>query len=184
MSFTSYSVDNDGKFRAALERAKGLVSDLRTPLTLIAQDFFKSQKAIWMLSGPGQYPDLSARYKVLKQKKYGFMYPILEATGALKRSMTNPKDPNAISEIINKDTLIVGTRVPYAKFHQSDEPRKTLPLRKFLFIGPEAPRFATSEQMGRLYRWNNILNAYVLGVMGAPVEGGGKVPFGKVGAGG
>ena len=42
-------------------------------------------------------------------------------------------------------------------FHQSDRPRSKIPLRKVLFIGPEAREFATSEQIGRLERWTSIL---------------------------
>ena len=160
-TFTSYSVDNDESFRRALQRTKDKVADLTIPLTLIAKDFYKSQRAIFQLSGPGQYEDLADSTKEQKQKEVGFIYPILKRSGALADSTTKPVDPNAINEIVNKDTLIIGTKVPYGVFHQSDAPRSKLPLRKFLFIGPEAPQFATSEQKGRLQRWLGILDGYM-----------------------
>ncbi len=167
MAFTSYSVDNDKKFRNYLAKVGAKVSDLTIPLTLISKDFYKSQKAIFMLKSAGQYPDLSPNYKKRKQKKWGFVYPILKASGALEASTTDPTDSQAINEIVNRNELIIGTRVPYGVYHQSDSPRSKLPLRKFLFIGPEAGRFAMSEQTGRLQRWIGILE----GFMGEAMKG-------------
>jgi phage gpG-like protein len=165
--FTSYSIDNDRRFRQALDRARQETSDLTIPLTLIAKDFFKSQRAIWLLKSPGLYPDLAESTKAKRRRDNQPLYPILKRTGALELSMTDPTDPKAISEIVNKNTLIVGTKVEYGIYHQSDAPRSKIPLRKFLFIGPEAPRFASSEQKGRPERWMNILNEFVLAKMGA-----------------
>lgn len=161
----SYSADNDQKFRDALIEAQKTVGDLTVPLTLIAKDFFKSEVAIWALKGPGQYPDLSQRTLDQRHRDKQPIYPILKRSGALEKSMTDPTDPNAISEIVNGESLFIGTRVkskkgyPYPAVHQFGS--KNVPMRKFLFIGPEAPQFATSEQMGRLDRWLNILNSYV-----------------------
>lgn len=159
--FTSYSLENDRAFKAALKRASDTVQDLRIPFGLILSDFYKSQAAIFRLQGPGQYPDLSERYKAAKIKKVGFAYPILVRTGALSNSLLGPNNRGAISKI-TKLSLTMGTSIKYGVYHQSDQARKKIPLRKFLFIGPEAKQFATSEQMGRLERWNNILNDFVL----------------------
>lgn len=177
MSFTSYEVDNDRKFRDAINRAKGAIKDLRIPLTEISKDFFRGNKAIWLLKGPGQYPDLSDAYKKQKRDKYKFIYPILKANGALEKSMTNPTDPNSVNEIINKAMLTVGTRLQYGIYHQSDEPRSKIPLRKFLFIGPESSKFAPSALSGRGERWLNIINSFVLTSLGAvgTVASGGKI---------
>lgn len=168
--FTSYSVDNDRRFREALDIARRQVSDLRIPLTLISRDFFRSQKAIWQLTGPGQYPDLKARTKARKQAMGKPVYPILKDSGLLEKSMTSPTDSNAINEIINKSVLLVGTRVQHGIFPQVGAGRQ--PMRKFLFIGPEAARFATSDQMGRLQRWTSILQAHVVN-WGKTFAGGG-----------
>lgn len=156
--FVSYVVDNDKRFRKAVDAARAAVGDLRIPLTLISRDFFRSQRAIWQLTGPGQYPDLAESTKRRKRAAGKSVYPILRWSGLLEESMTNPASPNAINEIVNKSTLLVGTKVDYGIFPQTGARR----LRKFLFIGPEAPRFATSDQMGRLERWTNILQAHVI----------------------
>ncbi len=163
--FTSYSVDNDRLFHAALRKARRLVSDLSVPLNLISRDFFRSQKAIWQLKGPGQYPDLAPSTKNDKRRDGYSIYPILKRTGRLQDAASNPGSPGNINVILGKAELVMGVKgtvIPYAIFHQSDEARRKLPLRKYLFIGPEAKRFATSDQAGRLNRWTNIINGYVL----------------------
>lgn len=160
--FTSYIVDNDRLFQDALNRARAVTDDLRIPLTLISKDFYKSEKAIFQLGGPGKYKDLADSTKRQKEKAGFPIYPILKRKGRLAGSVTDPGHADAINRILNKTTLIIGTKVPYGVFHQSDKPRKKIPLRKFLFIGPEAPRFATSDQMGRTERWLNIMNEFVL----------------------
>jgi hypothetical protein len=161
-AFTSYSVDNDRLFREALAKAREQSSDLRIPLGLIARDFFKSQKAIWMLKSEGGYPPLAQSTIDRKERANKPIYPLLKDTGLLEQSMTNPKHPQGVNLIVNKTTLLLGTKVEYGVYHQSDRPRKKIPLRKFLFIGPEARRFATSDQMGRLVRWVKILEDNVL----------------------
>lgn len=169
MSFTSYNVDNDKRFSKALQKASKEIGDLRIPLTLISKDFYKSQKAIFMLQGPGQYPDFKGeetgsgltRYQNFKLIKYGFDYPLLKATGALEDSVTKPSDKNAINQITNKRSLVIGTKIKYGIYHQSDKPRSVIPQRKFLFIGPES-NFANNDQKGRPERWAGYLNAFVL----------------------
>jgi len=153
-------VSNLQSFQSALDRARRASSDLTIPLTLISRDFYKSERAIFKLQSPGQYTDLSERYKKQKRKAVGFIYPILKRNGALEKSVTEPTAPDSINQIINKNTLIIGTSVPYAYKHQYGV---GVPMRPFLFIGPEST-YASSEQAGRLTRWNNILNEYVLQV--------------------
>lgn len=168
----SYSVANDAAFRAALARARASVSDLRIPFALIARDFYRSQQAIFKLKTAGKYPDfkkgtrdekggVNSRYAKAKLKAVGFQYPLLVRSGKLARSFGGPGAPSNITQI-EKLSLTMGTTVEYGAYHQSDEDREVIPLRKFLFIGPEAQKFATSDQMGRLERWNNILNDQVL----------------------
>jgi len=177
--FTSYKIGNDAKFKDAMNRVRLVTDDLRIPLTLISKDFYKSEKAIFLLGSAGQYPDFGGfnpgakmmykgqettrreAYKARKQAKYGFVYPLLKASGRLEGSVTNPMHQDAVNQIVNKRTLIIGTTVPYGVYHQSDRARAKIPLRKFLFIGPES-RFANSDQQGRVGRWMNILNSFVL----------------------
>jgi phage gpG-like protein len=178
--FTSYSVDNDRRFREAIDQARRLVGDLTIPLGLIKNDFYRSQKAIWKLKSEGQYPDLSTKpffawwekgdakreykggYKEYKQAKWGFAYPILKQTGRLERAASQEGAAGNVT-VVGKHSLVLGvdeSAIPYAIFHQMGT--RKIPMRKFVFIGPEAPRFATSEQAGRLSRWQNILMGYVL----------------------
>lgn len=159
--FTSYSVDNDKQFREALDKAGKSVDDLRIPFTLIAADFYRSQTAIWKLKGPGQYPDLSPSYKPQKLRATGFIYPILKKNGFLETAASIQNGPGNITKIEAK-SLEMGVdekSVPYAIFHQLGT--KKMPMRKFLFIGPEAISFASSEQVGRLERWLGILNEFM-----------------------
>lgn len=166
MAFTSYVVDNDRIFREGLKRALEVTKDLRIPFGQILSDFYKSEQAIFSLKSPGQYPDFKnggseSRYAKYKEKKVGFKYPLLVRTGRLSASLLSKSAPGAIA-VIGKTELTIGTTVDYGRYHQSDAPRSKIPLRKFLFIGPEAPQFATSDQTGRPQRWMNILNDYVI----------------------
>lgn len=168
--FISYSELNDKAFNAQIDRAFEVTDDLTEPFKLIAADFYKSEKAIFNLSGPGAYPDFKvdasgqSPYRSRKKKKYGFDYPLLKATGALERSVTSGNDGNSIL-IIDKQVLAIGTSLPYGIYHQSDETRQKMPLRKFLFIGPES-QFNVGDTAGRLSRWNNIINTFILRKMG------------------
>lgn len=154
------TVDEDGRFQDALNRAKGVSDDLRIPFSAIGQHWFQGNRAIFSLRGPGQYTDLAESTKKEKQRKVGFVYPILKRTGALEKSITNPRDQNAIYEP-GKQVLILGSRIPYGIYHQSSGPRTRLPYRPFVFVGPETP-YATQDQKKRPQVWLEILNDYVI----------------------
>ena len=165
-SFTSYSVDNDRSFRNALIEAGKKVTDFRIPFALISADFYKSQQAIFKLGSQGQYPDYknggpNSPYAKRKKKKVGFIYPLLVSSGALAQSTLGPSNQGSIN-IRNSRELTIGSSISYGIYHQSDAARTKIPLRKFLFIGPEAPRFAKSEQVGRLQRWLAIIKDHVI----------------------
>ncbi len=184
-AFTSYVVDNDRRFRDAISRAQAATGDLRAPFGLILADFYRSEQAIFSLKGPGQYPPFKnsgekltkkgrrkggatfkqfenfSPYQKMKLKKKGFDYPLLVFSGRLSASVLSKDAPGSVASI-GPTQLIFGTTVSYGIYHQSDAARSKIPLRKFLFIGPEASQFATSAQMGRPERWMNILNDYVL----------------------
>lgn len=203
VGFVSYSVVNDKAFLAQIERAKKVTSDLRIPFRQIVKDFHRSEKAIFKLKGPGQYPDFSGpkvkdtwktpgapemrtrngeltAYQNFKQKKTGQTkgYPLLKFTGRLEDSVTG-ESPDSIV-IVEPLALAIGSKVPYGKFHQSDAPRSKIPLRKFLFVGPESIKYASDKNItGRLERWNNILNTFILRQLGATFEQAtGKAPKG------
>lgn len=190
--FLSFDVEMDKSFAKGLARAQDAVSDLRPALKSIAADFYRSQKSIFQLKSSGGYPDFkgpkisetwkspgrpemrtrdgsktAAQYS--KIKHFGFDYPLLKATGDLEESVTNPSGRGAIYKL-DKQGLTIGTSISYAGFHQSDATRSKIPLRKFLFIGPESNTASNTQLQGRLPRWLNILNTYVLRSMGATAD--------------
>lgn len=163
MSFTTYTVDPGDKFRAALDKVKLRVADLRPAFTLIAADFYQGQRALFELTGPGPYEPISLSYGPRKLQKFGFKYPLLVATGRLSKAASVMNGAGNIT-VIGPDQLLLGVdggSVPYAGYHQSDAPRRKIPLRKFIF-GPQETKFAIGSQRGRLGRWLGILQDAVV----------------------
>ena len=139
-----YEVDEknfEKRLRKLVKRGKNLSPAFQE----IGNMFRQSRKTIFALKGPGGYPDLSPKYKKQKGKPKkrggaGFVYPILKRTGKLEKSITRISDGNNIT-IIRPKAFAFGTNLPYAKYHNSGRtPRRKIPLRKFVFWGPEAPR--------------------------------------------
>lgn len=148
----TYTV-NDKEFQRAMREAVKKVGDLTLPLIQISRDWYKSNRALTNLKGPGKYKDLKESTKKQKRRKYGSEYPILFATGRLLGSVTLPGTVDAVSEVINKNTLILGTTVPYARYHQYGT--KTLAIRPMVLIGADGDKERT------LFRWASIINNYV-----------------------
>jgi len=175
--FTSYKVDPGQAFINNLKLAKGLVGDLTIPLNSIARDFFKTNKSIFELKGPGKYAPLGGlhasktvpgapytyrqRAEARKRRTFGFDYPLLMATGRLMASLTPPPSADSVAEIINQSTLVVGTTVPYAGHLQYGT--KYMKPRPFVFFGPESQEFGNDKTFAtRTKRWSDILRQYVL----------------------
>lgn len=152
-----FEVDPDKQLQKALQKAAEEVKDLTIPLGLITQSWFKSNRAIFAVSGPGKYTDLSEVYKVRKKKEVGFIYPILRKSGALEQSITKPGDSNSIAVLINKTTLILGSKIPYGPNHQFG---KTVPQRPWVLVGAE--QTAPPELNRRRLAWIEIISDYVL----------------------
>lgn len=120
----------------------------------------KANRAQFNLKGSGQYQALSPKYAARKSKTHPGA-PILVASGRLRDSLTQRGGTSDTISRIGKLNMILGTRVPYGIYHQSDSARKKMPLRKFLFIGPEGRVNADGRTRGKLDRWLNILAAEV-----------------------
>lgn len=158
--FTSFIVANDKAFSKELQRIGNRVSDFRIPFGLITKDFYRSNRKLFTLKGTGLYPDLSDKYKTQKKRQVGFIYPILFKEGALAASLLSPQGAGA-EYSIGRKTLVLGTNIKYAIYHQSDKPRKKLPQRKMVFIdGGPAERARDASIAGRRERWFNILRDY------------------------
>ncbi len=141
-----------------------------------ASDFYKDEKRIFNLRSAGQYKNLSTTpyffkrkgsdrgprggkykrfeggYKEWKQYYYGFTYPILFASGRLAASLLSRNARDSVS-IVKKDRFEIGTSVPYAVYHHSQQPRRRLPRRPIWFFG---------EQNSQLQlRWDRTTEAYL-----------------------
>lgn len=163
---TSYIIENDREFARQLDRLSELTNNMKVPFSLIAMDFYRSEKMIFALKGPGLYPDLATSTKIQKiyynpGKGPGSEYPILFRTGRLARSLLSSTSPESDFSL-TKSELIMGTKVPYAIFHQSDEPRTRLPQRKVVFIdGGPLERSKGANKSGRRDRWEKIIFSYI-----------------------
>ncbi len=147
----------DKDLQAAVKDAQEKVSDLRVPFTLITQSWFKSNRAIFSLTGPGKYVDLTEKYKVVKERKWKFVYPILKASGRLSESITKPGHPDSVRYIFNKLTLVLGSKVPYGGAHQTGTNR--LPARPWILMGGE--QTAPDEINNRKFAWIKMISDYV-----------------------
>lgn len=150
-------IDPDGEFRKALAAASRECEDLTIPLTEITREWFQGNRAIYRLKTPGKYADLSANYKKQKQRRHGFVYPILRASGKLERSIIDPKDAKAIANIVNKKTLYLGSKVKYAEYLQTGTSR--MPSRPYVLIGAE--QSGPPEFNRRFEIFGNIFKEYV-----------------------
>ena len=156
-------MDPDDRIKKLLKKIREQGGNLTVPFTLISKSWFKSNKAIFALKGPGKYKDLSPKYKIQKVKSppkgAGFIYPIFRGkTGRLERSITSPTDPDSINLIINKIALYLGTKTPYAGFHQSSAPRRIIPYRPIVLLGSE--QVAPMEKRADYDRIENTLAGY------------------------
>lgn len=130
VGFVSYEVDNDKRFVKALDKAIKQVGDLRFAMGEISRDIFKTTKQNFILGSSGKYPPLLPKYFAFK-KKVRPGAPILVFNGTLRDSVTGTGTSDTILNI-GKQSLVQGTKVPYARFVQ--EGTRKMPARKFLFI--------------------------------------------------
>jgi phage gpG-like protein len=111
------------------------VSDYR-PIWPVIEDDFYAQEASQFKSegseGGEQWQALSADYAGWKEAHFPGK-PILQRTGSLEASLTTGSDPNSV-KIEERKTLTLGTRVPYAIYHQSVAPRTKLPRRPEIML--------------------------------------------------
>lgn len=176
-----FTIDNERDFIRAMNRLKTVSSDFRKPFSFIANDFYKSNKIIFGLKGPGLYnplggfryreelPSGKTRRKAAEEQKtrrVKFAYPLLiGATKRLAKSVLSRRASGSVF-FLNESTLEMGTEVKsftgfnYPLLHQ--EGGKIHPKRKFIFIDGGADVSKSSSIAGRRERWLNILNTEVI----------------------
>jgi hypothetical protein len=161
--------------------ALSVTGDLKVPFMLIASDWYKDNRQIENLKGPGMYPDYKGErddtakesyaprgkkvkdgltpYMRKKKREVGFVYPLLKYTGRLLRSITVPGAEDAVM-IVGPKSLVLGTSVDYAIYHQSAAPRKKMPYRPMIFNKAVYGGHANIYQ-SRIKRYNRILEVYI-----------------------
>jgi phage gpG-like protein len=123
------------------------VSDYRPIWPVIMDDFYaqeKDQFATQGAEGGDTWQPLSPAYSAWKEVHFPGQ-PILQRTGDLERSLTSSTDPNSV-HIPGRKVLTLGTRVPYAIYHQSIAPRTMLPRRPEINL-PEAFKRSVMHHM-------------------------------------
>lgn len=173
-----FSVENAKAFQGSLDRLGKATNDFRIPFRLISSDFYRSQKKIFLLSSSGLYHPLGGfnfnkvedngltrrrNAEDRKERRTGHPWaPILYGeTGDLRDSTLSRGHRYSIF-LLGRKELQIGSSVPYGTFHQGDEPRKTMPERKFIFIdGGPADRSRDSAINGRRERWISIVDEHV-----------------------
>ena len=153
---TEIDVDPGKEFQQQIDRAIKQGVDLRVPLGLIAKQWFRGNKAIFKLKGPGQFPAYKPapnKYVDLKRKVFGGTeFPKLvgirpvgggryRESGKLRDSITNPLSPDAVEQVFNKRILTLGTKAKNAKerLYPADLffGTKHIKPHNFLLIGAE-----------------------------------------------
>lgn len=177
-----WEIENQVAFTNGLDRLGKATSDFRIPFLLIASDFYRSNRKLFTLQSRGLYQDLApsrgidgnptttSNYKKQKERKLGFVYPILVGESRkLSNSILGKSNEGSVFSL-GRQALEMGTSVPHAKFHQSDKPRTKLPQRKIIFIsGGPADKSSDSSIAGRRENWLNIINDHVLQLISGEV---------------
>ena len=176
----SFIPENDDKFRQLLSDASEKISDFRIPFGLIANHWYRGNKKIFSLKGPGLYPPLGGfnyadtvrfrgsivtkrqKAEELKKEDVGFAYPVLKRLGNLERSLSS-KNAQGAEYFVGRNSMILGTNIDYAKYHQSDRPKRTkIPQRKMIFIDGGPAEIAKDALIsGRIEAWTNIIKDHV-----------------------
>ncbi len=126
--------------RAIARFAEGC-SDYRTVWPQVMDEFYAEERDQFQSEGAagGQgWQPLSPAYLQWKERHYPGQ-PIMRRTGALESSLTSATDANAVA-LQGRTALALGSRVQYALYHQSLEPRTRLPRRPLVQLTEQFAR--------------------------------------------
>lgn len=141
----------------AIARFADGVNDYRPIWPVIEDEFYAQEKDQFKSQGAeggARWAPLTEEYAEYKEVRWPGK-PILERTGDLVRSLTLPNDPNAV-RIEERKTLTLGSRIPYALFHQMGT-RTPMPAREEIRLTEAWKRTAMQHiqtylvQMARQY---------------------------------
>lgn len=172
-----YNVDPDLKFNKEISKSIKAIGDLTIPFKLMTREWYKGNRSIFDpgRKSKGKFEDLTPKYKNAKIKALGSAYPILRGflkkkgqpvrrSNKLAKSMINASNPDSVAVIINKRSLILGTKVtnedgePYPRHLHFGT--KKMVARPFVLIGGE--QTATKEINKRRENWVNMLKDFVI----------------------
>ena len=129
------------------------VKDLRPVWDDIADDFVKKERTLFSrqgsVAGWNAWSPLNPDYVKWKASK-GFSTKILRRKGDLRDSLTKRGDSNFIFKP-RKLGMEIGTKVPYAKYHQRGVPKNKLPKR-------EPIRITNPQRKG----WTKMIQKFVI----------------------
>lgn len=131
----SLEIDGEAQFDRVFRRFDAHLSDLRPVWEAVRDEFWEIEKEQFQSGGAagasGKWKPLSPKYEAQKVNKYGtfaLLAGTLIATEALYKSMTRQTGDSIVD--IQKDGIAIGTKLPYAKYHQRGIGR--LPQRKII----------------------------------------------------
>ena len=149
-----FEIANEVQFSRAFETAGEQLKDLSKPFGLMADDFYQTMVNVFEAEGAFEertkWQDLSPAYARWKERHYPGR-KILELTGRMKDSLINRSMSDSVLEITPSE-MSVGTRVPYAIFHQTGTPK--MPMRKIIEL-TEAQKL----------RWVHIAHRFLFDTM-------------------
>lgn len=169
-----FEVDPDKIFSDYIRDALKYVDDLSPVFRIMAREWYRGNKAMFTLKGPGQFAPFkspgggrASPYVKRKRKVLGSEYPMLRGfTGKLEASITKADAVGAVS-LIGKRLMIIGTRVtskdgaPYPAYLQLGT--KRMAARPFIRIGAE--QSGGPDHNKRLQLWTEKIRDYVIAQM-------------------
>jgi len=146
-------LEGEKELLRALNNVGKVAKDLRPLWITLFLDFYKTEENMVFRSGqnvggPGKYRDLKESTKRQKRRRYGSEYPVLVASGRLKRSLSKPGGENIARS--TKTEGEIGTRVPYGILLQ--EGTRNMPSRPPIIMGLLIKRWQrTIDTYGRKF---------------------------------
>lgn len=123
-------------------RQLGTWDRVQTEFYKVLKDQFGSEGAA---GKAGKWKPLSPKYAKVKLRKYGAL-PILQATGKLYRAMTSQGGDSFVEK--KAQEMTIGTKLPYAAFHQRGG--KRLPQREIISLTDEQEKQITAPIQEKL----------------------------------
>lgn len=134
------TVDGVETVNRAFNRTEGFIADMRNFAPVVSDEFYRAEAEQFQSEGArgasGKWSPLSKAYERYKAVKFPGK-GILEATGALKESLTDREALDAIFSA-SREEIVLGTKVPYAVAHHRGRGR--LPARPVISLSEAQKR--------------------------------------------